>query len=292
MKQYIFSILFLFFINSAQSQDDKFINFLGTLELPGKIIIPLKLSFKQLPNGEIEGHTITDIYGKDNTKTRITGTFDSKKNLLSFKETENISTKSKSDKAEFCFIEVNQLKIRSIRGKAIIQGTFAGKFPNGKVCTNGNIYLIGEDAIDDAAKKFLASKHQSKQDSLDKLKNLYADLKTKTNLNVLEKEEQLSINWKNNDLILEVWDGSADDQDEVTIFVNNVEVLEKFIISYQKKKLVLPFSGDTCVVRILATNEGKSPPNTASITVRDGDKNTTLITKLKKGESAFIKLTK
>jgi hypothetical protein len=290
MKQFIFSIFLLFYINNVHSQDDKLINFLGTLELPGKIIIPLKVSFKQLPNGAIEGYTITDIYGKDNTKTRIMGAFDRKKNLLSFKETVNISTKAKSDKAEFCFIEVNQLKIRSIRGKAIIQGAFAGKFPNGKVCTNGNIYLIGQDAIDDAAKKILISKNQSKQDSLDELKKLYADLKP--NLNVLEKEEQLSLIWNNNDLILEVWDGSADDQDEVTIFINNVEVLEKFTISYQKKKLVLPFNGDTCVVRILATNEGVNPPNTASITVRDGDKNTTLITKLKKGESAFIKLTK
>lgn len=292
MKQYIFSILFLFFINSAQNQDDKFINFLGTLELPGKIIIPLKLSFKQLPNGEIEGHTITDIYGKDNTKTRITGTFDSKKNLLSFKETENISTKSKSEKATFCFIEANKLKIRTLLDKKIIQGTFTGKFPDSKPCTNGRIYLVSEDFIDEIANEFLQLKYISKEDSLQKLKALYADLKLKSSLTMLQKEEQLNIKWKSKALIIELWDGSADDQDEVTLYINNVEVLEKFIISYQKKKLVLPFSGDTCVVRILAANEGNNPPNTASITVRDGEKSTALMTKLKKGESAYIKLTK
>jgi hypothetical protein len=292
MKQFIISILFIFYINNVHCQDDKVINFLGTLELPGKVIIPLKVSFKQLPNGAIEGYTITDIYGKDNTKTRITGILDGKKNLLSFKETENISTKSKSDKSTFCFIEVHNLKIRAVIDKKIIQGVFTGKFPDGKPCTNGNIYLVSEDFVDEMAKEVLQPKYISKEDSLQKLKTLYADLKLKSNLTILEKEEQLSIKWKSKDLIIELWDGSADDQDEVTLYINDLEVLEKFTISYQKKKLVLPFNGDSCVVKLLANNDGKNPPNTASITVRDGEKSTTLMTKLKKGESAYIKLIK
>jgi hypothetical protein len=292
MKQKFLLIFLISTCFQALGQPKNTYEYLGTLELPGKVIIPLKLNFRQLDNEAIEGFTITDIYGTDNTKSRITGKINTKDKRISFKEIENISTKSQSDASEFCFIQVNNAKIRSVGSKRIIQGSFEGRFPDGRSCTNGNIYLVSADAIDEMANKLLTSERIKNTDSLEKAKRIFSDFKNKTANTILEKQESLTVQWKSSEISIELWDASSSDSDEVSLFINDVEVLEKFVISHRKKILILPFKTQICTIKIVANNEGKNPPNTASITVRDGDKNTTLITKLKKGDSAYIKLTK
>ncbi len=292
MKQLFFILSLIFFINIANCQENILFEYLGTLELPGRHIIPIKLSFKKNADGTIEGTTVTDMFGEDNTKSRIIGRFNAEKKTISFHETENLSTKSKEPASSFCYIYVEKAKIKTVSGKSIIHGRFTGKYASGQNCTNGNIYLIGADFIEQLANKVLTPENIKNNDSLEKARKAYTSLKQQTEYTVLKNKETMKINWESEEIILEVWDGASDDNDEVSIFINDTEVLEKYGISQKKKILVYPFKNKTCSIRIVAINEGNSPPNTVFINVRDGNKNTPLLSKLKKDESAYILLNK
>ena len=139
--KFIYLLFSLIFSSTFLSQEPSKQEFIGVLRTESDEIISYKISFKEVGINSIEGESFTDFYGKNNTKAKIKGTFDKNTNSISFYETSNLSSKSKVDVSQFCFIKIENIEIKEIKGKNIIQGSFKGFYPSGKSCTNGFIYL-------------------------------------------------------------------------------------------------------------------------------------------------------
>lgn len=290
MKQLSITILLALCFNYAQSQSVKFSEFIGTLQLSNKQLITYKINFKENEDGKIEGTSLTDIYGKNRTQSSIKGIVNASAKTISFYETQNISTKSTSGKDEFCYVNVIDARIKSIAEKILIQGTFTGKYPDGKTCAKGSIYLISTSALKDLDKEIPTLNN----DSLKMLKDKINTLLTKTEDHYLRRNEMISLGSTNNEITLEVWDGGGEeDNDEISIWVNDKQVGENIEIKRERKLIIIPLDNNVSnEIKILAINEGKWKPCTANILLKDANRLTPIITILKKGESAKIEIKK
>jgi len=178
-----------------------------------------------------------------------------------------------------------------VKGKTIIQGKFTGKYSDGKNCVNGQLYLIGSDYINALAKKHLHSDYGKNKDSLLKMQQQFADISAKVGNNYLRSNEALSLTWKSDDILIEVWDARQADSDEIAIYVNEKKVIDSFIIKAEKKTLVIPFPEKSdAIVRIHGLSEGKFRLCTANLTLRDGQNTTDVVAIMKQGENVIVKL--
>lgn len=290
MKQYLILIFSFFFQNNLISQEVKNLEYIGTLQLSDKTLITFKLNFKELKGGVIQGTSLSDIYGTDRTLSKIEGSISADKKTISFKEVGNVSTKSQADLSTFCFIEVKNAKIKTTKDKSIIQGAFTGKFNSGKKCAEGYVYLISTDYVNKLADDMLTSKTIKNPDSLAMIKRKVDELKNRTNNHVLKGNESLNLTWTSSDIIIDVWDGQKEDADEISIHINGEQVLDKFIITNQKKTIIVPIKNKMSTVTITAISEGNSAPCTANIILRDGKQEIPITAVLKKGESTKVNI--
>lgn len=292
MKQYLLLIFSFIIQNHLISQEVKNYEFIGTLQLSDKTIITFKLNFKEDADGSIKGTSLSDIYGADRTLSKIEGRISKDKKTISFKEIGNLNTKSQADVGTFCFIEANNAKLKTIKDKTIIQGAFVGKFKSGKKCADGYLYLMSSDYINKLADELLTSKNIKNKDTLATIKKKVDDLKIRTNNNIIKSNETLSLTWSSQEIIIDVWDGQTEDKDEISIDINGEKVFDKFIITNQKKTLIVPIKEQISTIKITAVSEGNTSPCTANIKLRDDKNETSLVAVLKKGESTTVKINK
>ena len=85
-------------------------------------------------------------------------------------------------------------------------------------------------------------------------------------------EYQHNISLKNNKLILEIWDDQKEDGDIISLSLNGNWIIENFELKKQPHiiELTLDQTGQNLLI-LYAINLGKSPPNTAAISVSDGE---------------------
>lgn len=86
---------------------------------------------------------------------------------------------------------------------------------------------------------------------------------------VIVKDE---IEVSNDVIIIEYWDRYTEDGDSVNIFLNKKPILENVLLTKAKKSITVKLEKTKNYLVLDAINEGKEPPNTASITVKDGKK--------------------
>lgn len=290
IKQILCLFILVFLNITSHAQANKVVSLIGTLQLADNTIITYKISYEETTSNMIKGNSLSDIYGADKTLTAIQGNINHKEKKISFKETANISTQSKSDESLFCFIEVNDARIREVAGKTIIQGKFTGKFPSGKTCASGTIYLISATYIDKIAQQLLTPKNIKNKDTLNILKEKLNETKDPLYFNQIDSKSNLNLTWKGTELIVEIWDGQKEDQDEIEVYVNDKRVLDRFTIKREKKTLIIALTQPENIIKIIGVSEGQSAPCTANILLRDGAKIFPLVAELKKGESAQISL--
>ncbi len=260
------------------------LEFIGTLKTTDKIILSYKLNINIDSSGKISGESITDFLGKNSTKSKVSGTFNKQLYTVSFKEIENIKTKSKANPQNFCYVQGNELKILTIKGNQFLQGKFSGYFPNGKLCASGKLNMVSTSVFEKIGVK------RSKLDSL----NLSDSIKnpSKPNKLILRSGDQLDYKWNSHTIVIYIWDGKNEDKDKIDIYINDIQYYSKLEISNKKKKLEHLFSEDYVKIKIIAYDEGISPPNTINILLQDDDQLHTLTSVLKKGEQININLSK
>jgi hypothetical protein len=283
-KKFLFTMFLFLIAGSFFAQQNQEVEFIGMLTLRDSSLITYKINFKETSNQKIEGYSVTDFYGSEKTKTKIEGYINRDKKTISFFETTNLATKSIANTNEFCFVNVKNAKIKSKNNKSIIQGKFIGKFENDTNCMSGSFYLVGTD--------FLTKPEVNKDTALNPRKESIADLLKKADDLYLTSSEVLKLNWLSNEIKLELWDGLQFDQDKISLIINDKIILENFIISKEKKAILVPFTEDVCKIEIIAVNEGKMPPNTVNIVLKDKNNSTPLVTKLKIGEKTTVVLSK
>lgn len=262
--------------------------FAGTLQLKTLELISYKIAFQMKDKNHIEGTSVTDIYGDERTITGISGTFDTIQGLLSFYESENISTKAKTD--QFCFVRCKQLRLKKMGSKTIISGRFNGVQSNGKPCGNGDIYLIETQYLNQLANKVIVE--TDKKDSIkgSQLKSQITTLRNGLNHYKLTSNATVQVNWKSDAMIMEIWDGENVDQDEIEIYVNERKLLDRIVIKKERKKLVVPLQPGENTIKVVAIREGSIAPCTANLVISDAESQTYLSAFLKAQESSTIKL--
>jgi len=283
MKITILIICLLNFTQLAKSQKSEKQEFIGVIQTSNNEIITYKISFNDIGNGEIKGESVTDFYGKNSTKSIISGTISETESQISFKELNNISSKSSAVHNEFCFIEVKNIKIKEIKNKKIIQGKFKGLFPTGKVCAEGTIYLVSTEILKEL---------NIDNDSLIKIDSLLKISQLANELKLLKKNDKLKLKWNDNKILLEVWDSYTEDNDVITIYFNDKVFIENLEIKNKKKLIEIPFKEKIGTIKIVAVNEGNSGSNTVNIILKNGKKTIPVMSSLKKNEEIYFELEK
>lgn len=290
------SALFVFILisvlttyNYSFGQSDKSYSFVGFIKANEFGVIPYKLTFTEHKNGKITGETNFDFNGANSTKSTIEGSLSKKGKRISFKEVKNLSTKSDFAQDEFCFIEVDNIKLKQSGDNTVLGGKFSSSFPSGESCIEGNIFLISTDILE------LFDEKLAELDSTDSKKNVIGEWMelAREDKTVLKNDEELKIPiGKNDEITLFLMDKFQEDKDRVSIFCNDVLVERDLEIKNEKQKVVIPCKDKTCRVKILALNEGTTPPNTVDMEIQTSGNNSgaliSLTGRLHKGESLFI----
>jgi hypothetical protein len=110
---------------------------------------------------------------------------------------------------------------------------------------------------------------------------------------VITEGKDKTYNWASNEVVLTIWDGNTEDGDKVTISYNGNAVLKEYVLTKKQKEIKLPIGGNELnIISIQALNEGGEPPNTANITIKDGDTAYDIMAHNTIGKTALIKIRK
>lgn len=304
MKFFFILILFIFQNSLVNAQNDSVHFYVGALTTGDKNIISYKLEFTVNSQGDLLGVSTTDFYGKDITKSEITGKLSKNGRRLSFEELNNISTKSEVNDSNFCYISVTDLKIRKVMDKKIANGLFVGRFPNGNECAAGVIYLASNvdkelkifeekmsDYKDSTGRIILPESidtviQKVKEKGIDTL--LFDKNRKLSKLKVLKKGDTEEIFWSSNEIGLEVWDGSTEDGDIINVYFDDKLIEKNIEIKKEEKILNIPFEKDSAILRIEAVDNGRLGINTVNILFKNKINAKPYISKLRKGETIEI----
>ena len=286
-----FVLFFITFCNFVNSQTDY--EFFGVIKLNGdeKSMISYRLVFEE-KNGYVQGYSITDLDGVHETKNVIEGTYDSKKNELSFREKEILYTKSKISPSSFCFINfLGKVKLSNTNSK--IDGDFKGLFKNKEKCIDGTLTLAGIVKIERAVQKL--------SNKIEKTNRIDQQTKERVNpmrmldslkINKLNKGENLNVFWDSDELKLSVWDAGRYDGDIINLYHNDIKILNDYKISSKKDVLNVKLNKGINVFKIEALNEGDVAPNTSHIRLEGDSRVFDLMANIKKGETTQISILK
>lgn len=293
-KRTIFFLCLLgYFLTAEKAFSQNNYEFLGALKLNGneKSVITYRLVFEEL-NGKLKGYSITDLAGKHETKNLIEGSYNKKLKLFEFRETNIVYTKSKFEQSAFCFVNFSG-KLKLVQSTSKLEGAFKGLYKNKQKCIDGTLVLIGSTKLYNLVNKVNNRIQKSNK----------VDVKTKENINPLKvldslktnrlsNDENLNVFWGSNKFKMEIYDIGKEDGDVVNIYQNNKLILAKHKLTNAKRIIEVILDGTKNEFKIEAINEGTIAPNTAKITLFDGDTSFDLMSNLKKGEKASITIHK
>ncbi|UMB53877.1 hypothetical protein MKD41_16310 [Lutibacter sp. A64] len=265
--------------------------YLGVIKLNDSSFISYQLNLIENDN-LISGFSITDIGGEHETKSAITGAYNSKTNILSFKEVGIIYTKSEVSDYDFCYINFNG-NVKTIDSKKNIEGKFIGLYNDGTNCINGEIKLRNIEKIERKAKKIdkLIKKSKHVEDSVKSTVSVALTLDS-LKMNILKPDQNLTMFTNTSQLQLNIYDAGKVDGDKINIYVNGTIFLRNYIVDKDIKKLVIPLNSKSTTIDVLALNTGAISPNTAKIEIIDQENTINTLTRLKTGEKTSITVIK
>jgi hypothetical protein len=285
------TLIFVLFFSSNYGQNKY--EYFGILKLNGnsKTIISYRLFF-ELKAGLINGYSVTDLGGDNETKNSISGVYNLKSKILKFKEENILYTKSNFSEKSFCFINYEG-KIKLTDNSTKIDGIFKGLYNNKNSCIDGTISLNGSDKIYKVLNKIEKKIKNSKLIDEQKKKEVNPiTLIDNLKVNNLVKNQNLNVFVKSAEVFLEIYDAESEDGDVINLYQNGKLVLSNYSILKKIKRFAVSLENKQNVFKIEAVTEGKVGFNTASIKIIDDDRTFDLKTSLKIDESATISFIK
>jgi hypothetical protein len=239
-----------------------------------------------ISHDRVTGHSTTWPQETSPLHATIEGHLDRKHRKLSFSETKM----NDNSQPDACMFHVN-LSYSLVKGVYFFNGTFTGKDLSNKFCDEGDVslttsYTPGSPFENIREKPSVAAPKRE------------AEAVTKTELGHAEEFPQIAagetrrFDWSTDSCTIDVWDGGVIDNDRITLTFNGQSVLSGYVLTGNKKHLVLPLAGKINVIRITAENEGTTPPNTAKVYLWDGLTRHPVLTYLEKGTTAVIEVRK
>lgn len=262
--------------------------FVGTIRLIDESIITYKLSFVEKADGTITGKSITDFSGAHRTETAIAGSIDREAGTLTFNERYNISTKSDVVSSNFCYVHVYDAKIKLKGEKSIIQGHFYSRYADGSKCIEGDLYLMGDQYFYNKLKS-VSNKKLLPNSKKQVLKKMLKTSEENMKRSVMKEGDELIVYAQNNDLMIRLWDNEHIDGDRISVYRDDRIILEKYAVKRAQKQLLIPITKDTTVIKVVADNEGRIPPNSAKFEILNSSIDVPVLIRLNTGkEVKFI----
>lgn len=263
MQHHIFTIALLLYITQAKAQLPDSIKLLGHIELQNATKYSYHLILKE-KSGKWEGYSLLDPGGPLETKTSIIANMISNKRSIAFTERKLIY--SKSSEKNFCYIS-GLIKLQG--KKKEVNGFFVGRDEQKNACGSGTLQFLATEQliqllqtkIDTSAKASIITSHNSEQ--------------------IITNQDQIQ---------LEVWDGGLEDNDSISIRLNNQLIEPGLSISREKKQFNIKLQKGENIISITALNEGTEAPNSARFSIITQEKRHPIVSFLRKGESAQIKI--
>ena len=281
-------ILFTPLFSLSQNEYEYF----GGLVLNDSTQITYKLNLVE-NNGAVKGYSITDLGGLYETKSSVFGEYDKENKELNFREIQTIYTKTPLEKDyDFCYVNTT-IKNFSFEKTQSFKAKFIGLFSDNSQCINGELFLSQPEKIEDKMLKVKKKIDRMKRIP-DSIKQKFQPLKMmdSLNMNILRKNQTLSVFSKSKNVKLIIYDGGKEDGDKITVSVNGKVIRQGFKVSNKKEIIVLSLKEDVTSVAIKAINEGEISPNTAVVKLEDLNNNIKALSNLKTGEITTIDILK
>ena len=272
-------IIITFISTNCYSQNT--FSYLGTLILSNNTPISFSLELQE-NNGIVNGYSTTNINTADETKSEISGLYFKKDKSFQLQETQILQTKSEAALNTFCFISMN-LSFKGRIGTKRMEGNFTGNFLDSTECASGKIILMERTKLEKKIKKI-----KNKVDK--KYNKIYKDTSLVRKTQILKDGDDFTINWEGNKLRLFIWDANMEDRDKIELTINGNIILDDFETTNKRKKIKYKLVEGENIIEIKATNLGSSPPNTSRIELVDNKTKYPIITQLKLGKTAIIKI--
>jgi hypothetical protein len=237
MKKLITLICILSTLNcSAQ------IVYFGAVELDDStLIMDLELNFK-VDKDSLKGYSLMNKNTVQESKSSIEGYINREDNIYTIMEINVITNKPKGDDVSFCLLEM-ELKEEGDK----LQGKFIGHLENGDQCASGQITLLKKTVLKELLKKSASTKSN----------------KIKT----LSNTESFTFDTNSKSLQFYIWDAGVQDNDSISILLNDQEVVKMMEITSKMKFFKIRLHKGKNKLVLIAENEGKYKPNTSRILI-------------------------
>ena len=169
--------------------------------------------------------------------------------------------------------------------QSVIQGHFYSRYEDGSKCIEGDIYLVGDEMFLQKMKSF-----SNKKLLPQKQKKLIKDLLNKSEENmartILTEGQTLTVRALNDDIMIRLWDDEHIDGDRISVYRDNTLILDNYAVKRAQKQLLIPIVNDSTEIRIVATNVGRIPPNSAKFEILNSNINVPITIRLNEGKEA------
>ena len=91
-------------------------------------------------------------------------------------------------------------------------------------------------------------------------------------------------------VIIKVWDLNLEDGDRISLYINNENILKDYQLLNKKHKLKASLKDGVNMFILHAENMGKTPPNTAAVSIKDGNKSHNLVLKSNMKKALLLRL--
>lgn len=280
-------LFFLFILLSNSLFSQKTEKYSGVLTLENGTPLIFEMEFTE-DKGIVNGFSITGKDTDDETKSDISGIYNRNTKTYKLKETQVLYTNSEADINTFCYINMEIKEVGKLSLKRY-EGEFTGYFTNGVKCASGKIILIEKEKLEKKiakVQKKVDKQKQKKKNEKKKEENIILSTK------VLKDDDDMKIECNSDKIRIFIWDANQEDGDKITLKLNGKLILKDFTTKRKRKKIKIKLIDGENILEIVATNQGHTPPNTSRIEIVDHKTKYPIITQLKLGKSAIIKIVK
>lgn len=292
----------------AQEYPYKLTGFLG---VKGGESFTYELHLKDSTVNTLTGYAFTYLQKGKDVKAELYAIIDKANKKLTIYERSILENNGFTSKAVICLVTASLLydgKDHSLSGKLHTKTAGSGALP----CTEGSISFINKLELDNLFEVIKKSEPETTNPTLTKALQPKPKIEDKQQkiLDSMRKAEYAAIQkskpmkpteitegkdktfeWESNKVVLEIWDGTNEDGDQVTIELNGQPILSNYTLKNNKHTLTLDIShNELNFINIKALNEGGDPPNTANIKIYDGEKSYEIIAHNHAEKKATIKI--
>ena len=251
-------------------------------------------------NENIQGRAIVDYGGPDESLYYIRGVYNAQKNILQFKASYLVWTKSDVPQKDYCILDFVGM-VKDLKTVKAFSGPYTSSKRTGDSCSNGLLIFTRvfreTDAIEENTEPALAAQSAIIKKTKEEKPLITKNEPTPIAIPRLEstpikKNENLNIFVDKSTVTLRIYDAGKVDDDRIAITINGEAILDNYAITREPKEIEIILETGKSTVEVTALNEGSKPSNTVKVEIKDGHKVISARTSLKKGEKASLTLIK